>query len=165
MSENEEPEVRVRDRRRFTAEGDIKPGGVSDGVSDAADATDAPETAGATSAQAEEPAAAMAPEPPAAPAPPLPPANFEILILSLVMQAEMELRPDGDPSRPPDVALAKHSIDLLGVLAEKTKGNLTLEEQRLLENSLTELRFRYVQRVGEINSQANQAKGSSDSNG
>jgi hypothetical protein len=34
---------------------------------------------------------------------------------------------------------------MLGVLLEKTKGNLTLDEQRLLENSLTELRFRFVQ--------------------
>ena len=33
----------------------------------------------------------------------------------------------------------------MGVLVEKTKGNLTLEEQRLTENSLTELRFRFVQ--------------------
>ena len=38
---------------------------------------------------------------------------------------------------------------MLGVLQEKTKGNLTLEEQRLLENSLTELRFRYVQALEE----------------
>jgi hypothetical protein len=33
----------------------------------------------------------------------------------------------------------------MGILLEKTKGNLSLDEQRLLENSLTELRFRYVQ--------------------
>jgi len=41
--------------------------------------------------------------------------------------------------------MARHSIDLMAVLLEKTKGNLTLEEHRLLENSLTELRFRFVQ--------------------
>ena len=35
--------------------------------------------------------------------------------------------------------------ELLVMLAEKTRGNLSLEEQRLLENSLTELRFRFVQ--------------------
>jgi hypothetical protein len=40
---------------------------------------------------------------------------------------------------------ARHTIDLLAVLQEKTRGNLSLEEQRLLENSLTELRFRYVE--------------------
>jgi len=45
----------------------------------------------------------------------------------------------------PNLPLARHTIDLMGVLLEKTKGNLGLEEQRLLENSLTELRFRFVQ--------------------
>jgi len=35
------------------------------------------------------------------------------------------------------------------MLHEKTRGNLTLEEQRLVENSLTELRFRYVQALEE----------------
>ena len=45
--------------------------------------------------------------------------------------------------------MARHSIDLLAILQSKTKGNLTLEEQRLLENSLTELRFRYVQALEE----------------
>lgn len=45
----------------------------------------------------------------------------------------------------PNLPLARHSIDLLGMLQEKTTGNLTAEEQRLLENGLTELRYRYVQ--------------------
>ncbi len=40
---------------------------------------------------------------------------------------------------------ARHAIDMLAMLAEKTRGNLSIEEQRLIENSLTELRFRYVQ--------------------
>jgi hypothetical protein len=34
---------------------------------------------------------------------------------------------------------------MLAMIAEKTKGNLSLDEQRLIENSLTELRFRFVQ--------------------
>jgi len=79
----------------------------------------------------------------------LPPASFEFLALSLRAQAEFQLglMHFGPPEEKPkvDLVLARHSIDLLGVLQEKTKGNLTLEEQRLLENSLTELRFRYVQ--------------------
>jgi len=40
------------------------------------------------------------------------------------------------------------------MLAEKTKGNLTLEEQRLIENSITELRFRYVQVAQSLTEQA-----------
>ena len=48
----------------------------------------------------------------------------------------------------PDYELARHHIDLLAMLQEKTKGNLTLEEQRALDNSVTELRFRFVQAQG-----------------
>ena len=46
---------------------------------------------------------------------------------------------------PPNLPAARHAIDLLAMIAEKTRGNLALEEQRLIENSLTELRFRFVQ--------------------
>jgi hypothetical protein len=78
----------------------------------------------------------------------LPPATFSFLVLSLRAQTEMQLglvsfSPDEKPE--PDLDLARHSIDLMGVLLDKSKGNLTIEEQRLLENSLTELRFRFVQ--------------------
>jgi len=80
---------------------------------------------------------------------PLPPPTFDFLVLSLRSQSEMHLGllhlGDEDERPEPNLRLARHSIDLLAVLAEKTKGNLSLEEQRLLENSLTELRFRYVQ--------------------
>jgi hypothetical protein len=80
---------------------------------------------------------------------PLPPASFSLLVLSLRMQAEMQLglvHFGEEKDRPePDFDAARHAIDLLAILQEKTKGNLTIEEQRLLENSLTELRFRYVQ--------------------
>jgi hypothetical protein len=41
--------------------------------------------------------------------------------------------------------IARHSIDLLAMLQEKTRGNCTVEEQRLLDNAVTELRFRFVQ--------------------
>ena len=63
-------------------------------------------------------------------------------------QAEMQLglMPFGeDEEARPNLPLARHTIDLMGMLLEKTRGNLVLEEQRLLENSLTELRFRFVQ--------------------
>ena len=78
---------------------------------------------------------------------PLPPASFAFLVLSLRAQAEMQLGlvQFGEEKAEPDLPLARHTIDLLGILLEKTKGNLALEEHRLLENSLTELRFRFVQ--------------------
>ncbi|MGP0071517.1 MAG: DUF1844 domain-containing protein [Bryobacteraceae bacterium] len=80
---------------------------------------------------------------------PLPPATFEFLILSLKAQTEMHLGMyhfGEEQDRPaPDFRIARHSIDLLAMLQEKTRGNVTMEEQRLLENALTELRFRFVQ--------------------
>jgi hypothetical protein len=84
---------------------------------------------------------------------PLPPASFLFLTLSLRAQCEIQLGllHYGEGEKPePDLDLARHTIDLMGVLHEKTKGNLTLEEQRMLENSLTELRFRYVQVSDEV---------------
>jgi hypothetical protein len=79
---------------------------------------------------------------------PLPPASFSFLVLSMRAQAEMQLglMHFGQAEKhEPDLMLARHTIDTLGILFEKTQGNLTLEERRLLENSLTELRFRFVQ--------------------
>ncbi len=55
---------------------------------------------------------------------------------------------EGGKERPkPHLTLARHTIDLMAMLEEKTRGNLDMHEKRLLENSLTELRFRYVQAV------------------
>jgi hypothetical protein len=79
---------------------------------------------------------------------PLPPASFAFLVLSLRAQAEMQLglmRFGEEDKEPPNLPLARHSIDLMGMLLEKTKGNLELDERRLIENTLTELRFRFVQ--------------------
>ncbi len=80
---------------------------------------------------------------------PVPPATFEYLTWSLRMQAELNLgllHAGEEKERPdPDLDLARHFIDLLAMLQDKTKGNLTMEEQLRLENALTELRFRYVQ--------------------
>ncbi len=79
--------------------------------------------------------------------PPIPPPSFEFLILTLRMQAEVALGlltvPGDDDGK--DLDRARHVIDLLAMLETKTKGNLTLPEQRLIENTLTELRFRFVQ--------------------
>ncbi|HEY3936423.1 MAG TPA: DUF1844 domain-containing protein [Bryobacteraceae bacterium] len=85
---------------------------------------------------------------------PLPPASFSFLVESILMQTQMQLgllrlgekdEEDAEPNLP----LARHSIDMLGMLQEKTHGNLSTEEQRLIENGLTELRFRYVQAAEE----------------
>jgi hypothetical protein len=80
---------------------------------------------------------------------PLPPATFEFFVLSLKTNAEMAmgLLHFGDEKERPeaDLRIARHSIDLLAMIKDKTQGNLSYDEQRLIENSLTELRFRFVQ--------------------
>ena len=79
---------------------------------------------------------------------PLPPATFEFLVFSLKMQAEMRLgllKLGEGMDEELNLPAARHTIDMLAMIAEKTKGNLSLDEQRLVENSLTELRFRFVQ--------------------
>jgi hypothetical protein len=90
----------------------------------------------------------------------LPPATFTFLVLSLRAQTEIQLGlmhfGEEEEKPQPNLPIARHSIDLLGMLLEKTKGNLTLEEQRLLENSLTELRFRFVQASEELSQAASQ---------
>jgi hypothetical protein len=82
---------------------------------------------------------------------PLPPATFSLLAASLKAQAEMHmglLHFGEEQDRPqPDLRLTRHTIDMLAMLEEKTRNNLTIEEQRFIENSLTELRFRYVQAI------------------
>lgn len=84
---------------------------------------------------------------------PLPPATFEFLILSMKTQTEIHLGLlyfGEEKDRPkPDFRAARHTIDMLAMLQEKTRGNCTMEEQRLIDNAITELRFRFVQAMEE----------------
>jgi hypothetical protein len=76
----------------------------------------------------------------------LPEASFATLVNSLVTQILLylgDLTPRGVEPQV-NLDMAKFNIDLLGVLEEKTKGNLTPEEQKLLDNALYEARMRYV---------------------
>lgn len=85
------------------------------------------------------------------PRPELPVADFDFLVYSLRLQAELNLGllPFADEKNEPDFELAKHNIDLLGMLQEKTRGNLTAEEQKALDNSVAELRIRFVKAKGD----------------
>lgn len=76
---------------------------------------------------------------------------FADLINMLAMQAAVALggyKGPGGESIPSNPEAAKHHIDLLDVLDEKTKGNLSDEEKRALDTVLYELRMQYVQVVG-----------------
>jgi hypothetical protein len=76
----------------------------------------------------------------------LPPPSFAALVQSIVTQILFylgDLSPRG--SEPMlNLDMAKHQIDILGILEEKTKGNLNADEQHLLDAALYETRMRYV---------------------
>lgn len=78
----------------------------------------------------------------------MPVADFSSLVQILGMQAMVGLGgmagPDGREI-PPNLMLAKHHIDLLAVLDDKCKGNLSQDEKRLLDTTLHQLRMAYVE--------------------
>jgi hypothetical protein len=79
----------------------------------------------------------------------LPVVDFHTFILSLGSSALLHLgeleHPDGGPART-DLPLAKHTIDIIAMLQDKTRGNLTPPEERLIESLLYDLRLRFVER-------------------
>ncbi len=77
--------------------------------------------------------------------------NFAELVNLIVMQARAGLgllAGPGGERIPPSLEMAKHFIDLLQVLEDKTKGNLTAEEKALLDQVLYEMRMTFVQLAG-----------------
>ena len=117
----------IKDRRSFDEQGEPK------------------EKEAAEEAAKEEPKKEAPKEEPATP--PLPEVNFSSLVLSLSSTAFLhfgEIPDPGTGEKKKDLALAKHVIDTIAMLKEKTEGNLTKEEKQLIENILTELRMRYV---------------------
>lgn len=82
---------------------------------------------------------------------PLPPGNLAALISMLTTQALFSLgllQVKGQEKREPDLDMAKYNIDMLETLQEKTKGNLTPEEETVLSSTLNELRMGYVKVAG-----------------
>jgi len=73
--------------------------------------------------------------------------NFERFMASLYMTAMMQLGLMHEQGGQPGVDLigARQTIDTLGMISEKTKGNLTPKEQGFLQNCLYELRMAYVE--------------------
>jgi hypothetical protein len=77
----------------------------------------------------------------------LPEVNFSTFVFSLSSSALFHFGEVPDPAtglKEKNLPMAKHTIDILGMLEEKTKGNLTDDEGQLLKNILYDLRMRYV---------------------
>ena len=78
----------------------------------------------------------------------LPPADFSGLVSILASQAFYALgvfKMDEKDERQPDFEMAKFNIDMLGILEEKCKGNLSDEESKMLKSTLDQLRMTFVQ--------------------
>ena len=180
-----EPQFTVTDRRKFTAEGELREGTASESSAppavaersktsvsqqaavttqavhpdlDEPDALTAdkeetiPEPTAAESAQQRQEYHALArrlddmflkanPGQSAAPA-----MNFDRLVQSLYMTAAVQMGAGSAPNEQPriDILGAQQSIDMLSVLDEKTKGNLSEQEKRLLQNALFDLRMSFL---------------------
>lgn len=79
--------------------------------------------------------------------PQMPEINFATFVFSLNSSALVNLGVVGDPAtgkKEKNLILAKQTIDILGMLQEKTKGNLSRDEEQLIKNILHDLRIMYV---------------------
>ena len=81
---------------------------------------------------------------------PIAPLDFNVFVLSLNASALVHLgaRPDSEGRSRLNVPMARHTIDMLCVLEQKTRGNLTGEEEHLLHQVLFDLRLRFAEKVG-----------------
>lgn len=120
---------KVQDKRRFTDEGEARE-------------QPPPETVTETRAEPVGDAAVHRDE--------LPSIDFSTFIISLSTQALMHLGEMSDPvtgNVEKDVAVAKQTIDIIGMLSEKSRGNLDETEEQLVKEVLYNLRMRYVEAV------------------
>ncbi|MDY6971511.1 MAG: DUF1844 domain-containing protein [Thermodesulfobacteriota bacterium] len=126
MTEEERGFV-IKDKRSFDDKGDLKADNIDEERNEEEPRTQTPKEEAKTH--------------------PLPEVNFTSLIFSLSSTALFHLGEIADPQtneKNKDLPLAKHTIDTIAMLKEKTDGNLTEEEQKFLESILTDLRWRYV---------------------
>jgi hypothetical protein len=150
----------VVDKRRFTPAGELRP-----------DAEPSPPQPSQSQPAAETPPA-PAPQPKASPPPeseharetrqayerqarnaPGQRIDFETVVLSISTSAMYQLglvQDQAGRTLPADPDAARHTIDMLGVLQEKTQGNLSFQEQQLLDQVLYELRMAYLQVTGGV---------------
>lgn len=139
MSE-EEKNFSVNDRRSFNSDGSTREDRPEDGQDTAPEADAGKKDAGHEAGGEDERGRGFDSRN-------LPPVDFSGLILSLSHAAMMHLGQIPDPlsgQQQTDLGLARHTIDTIAMLKDKTSGNLSPDEQRLIDHALTELRLAYV---------------------
>lgn len=127
----------VQDRRRFSPE-------TGEAREDAAEAQEAANQASQQTTAAQERVDG------AAQANTLPEIDFSTFVISLSTQVLMHLGEIANPVSgkvEADISVAKQMIDILGMLCEKTRGNLNANEAQLMEGILFDLRMKYVEAV------------------
>ena len=138
---------KVDDRRRFSAEGELKPEHRDD--SESADSPASPSGASAAATQAAQAQGAGTSAAASRQREPTAEISFETFVVGLSTQALVHLGEIPDPQNlqaDQDLPAAQQLIDIIGMLKEKTRGNLDHEEQGLLDAILFELRMKYVER-------------------
>ena len=135
MAEEEKGFV-IKDKRTFSPEGGERSAEETEGPKEDKGAGETPEPA--------------EPEPTAGEEAQLPEVNFATFIFSLSSSAHFCFGEIEDPStgeKKENLPMAKHIIDTLSMLEEKTKGNLTSDEEQLFKNILYDLRMHYVRKT------------------
>lgn len=150
MEDNNEKGFTVKDKRSFTQEGDIKKDEPSSPSDQESPVQHADTGADSTESTAAEDGDARSDTPSSAEPhsdQPFPEINFSSFVISLSSSALFHFGEIPDPvtnTKQRNLPLAKQTIDILGILKDKTEGNLSEEESKLLENLLFDLRLRYV---------------------
>ena len=124
----------IRDKRQFTTEGEAKTEADVPHDTKTSETADKAETAKDTSQESKDI--------------PLPEINFATFVLSISSSVLLHFGDVPDPisgKKERNLPMAKQTIDILGILKEKTNGNLDKEEEQLLDNLLHDLRLKYVQ--------------------
>ena len=122
----------VKDKRLFTAEGEVNKGKESLGAEGKIDDTS---EKGRGEPRKSKPVT-------------LPEVDFASFVLSLSSSALLHFGDFPDPvsgKRERNLVMAKQTIDILGVLREKTRGNLSKDEEQLMDSLLHDLRIKYVE--------------------
>ncbi len=147
MAEERERGFTVSDRRRFSPETEERRADESEAGRDAGET---PGRGGGSGSRAGDVSAtsATAPEHAGADRTQLPEMTLSTFVLSMSTQVLMllgEIPNPTDNTVRRDMVAAKQVIDILGMLKEKTRGNLESNEEALFENVLYDLRMRYVE--------------------